>query len=288
MFDQLTESNTNKNEAKGRRGYFVVTALLVGALFMTGVVWSLYGKDLVLGGGDLELSMLVAPVELPENAPKPPKPREPEPERRATASTPSAGPPKPATRQANILRIEETPKTPAAISTAPSASKERTSNFVISPGLETGGNTSSSVAVGPGTGGGPGTGTGTGPGDGNDTVAANKPPVVKDPPPPVKADPPAPKKDIVLSKGVINGKATDLPKPVYTAAAIALRLTGVVNVQVMIDEKGHVISAKAVSGPALLRQSAEQAARQAKFSPTLLSDQAVKVSGVISYNFNRS
>lgn len=282
MFDQLTESNTKQNEAKGRRGYFVVTALLVGALFMTGVVWSLYGKDLVLGSGDLELSTLLAPVAIPENAPKPPEPK---PEKRSVA-TPSEGPPKPATRQANILRMDESPKTPVAVSTTPNTTKERTSNFVISPGIETGGNTSSAV-VGPGTGGTGGSETGTSSGSGN--VATNVPPIVKDPPPPaVKSDPPAPKKDIVLSKGVINGKATDLPKPVYSAAAIAMRVTGVVNVQVMIDEKGRVISARAVSGPTLLRQSAEQAARQAKFSPTLLSDQAVKVSGVISYNFNRS
>lgn len=283
MFDQLTESNTKKNEAKGRRGYFVVTALLVGALFTTGVVYSLYGKDLVLGSGDLELSTLLAPVAIPENAPKPPQPQ---PEKRATAA-PSAGPPKPATRQANILRMDENPKTPTAVSTTPNTTKERTSNFVISKGIESGGNTSSAV---PGTGiVGGGTGTGTETGTGSETVAANNPPVIKTPPPPVvKPDPPAPKKDIVISGGVINGKATALPKPVYTAAALALKLTGVVNVQVMIDENGRVISARAVSGPTLLRQSAEQAARQAKFSPTKLSDQAVKVSGVISYNFNRS
>jgi len=56
-------------------------------------------------------------------------------------------------------------------------------------------------------------------------------------------------------------------------------------VQVTIDENGNVISASAVSGHPLLRQAAEQAARQAVFKPTLLSDQPVKVTGVIVYNF---
>ena len=54
---------------------------------------------------------------------------------------------------------------------------------------------------------------------------------------------------------------------------------------VTIDENGSVISASAVSGHPLLKQAAEQAARSSKFSPTLLSGQKVKVSGLIVYNF---
>jgi protein TonB len=60
---------------------------------------------------------------------------------------------------------------------------------------------------------------------------------------------------------------------------------GAVNVQVLIDETGNVISAKAISGNPLLRTAAQQAAARARFSPTMLGDQAVKVSGVITYNF---
>jgi len=56
-------------------------------------------------------------------------------------------------------------------------------------------------------------------------------------------------------------------------------------VQVVVDENGNVVSASAVSGHPLLRQSAEQSARQAKFSPTLLGGKPVKVSGIIVYNF---
>ena len=55
--------------------------------------------------------------------------------------------------------------------------------------------------------------------------------------------------------------------------------------QVTIDERGNVISAQAVDGHALLRAEAERAARNARFSPTLLSDVPVKVTGVITYNF---
>lgn len=85
--------------------------------------------------------------------------------------------------------------------------------------------------------------------------------------------------------GVINGKATSLPKPAFPAAAKAVNASGAVNVQVLINEEGSVVSANAVSGHPLLRQAAEQAALGAKFKPTLLSGQPVKVNGIIVYNF---
>lgn len=88
-----------------------------------------------------------------------------------------------------------------------------------------------------------------------------------------------------ISGGVINGKAIDLPQPPYPPAARAVRASGQVSVQVTVDEKGKVISASAVSGHPLLRSAAVQAARQAKFKPTLLAGQPVRVTGVVTYNF---
>jgi protein TonB len=84
---------------------------------------------------------------------------------------------------------------------------------------------------------------------------------------------------------VLNGLALSLPKPSYPPIAKQARVQGAVNVQVLIDETGKVISAKAVSGSPLLMHAAQQAAFGARFSPTKLGDQAVKVSGVITYNF---
>jgi protein TonB len=63
---------------------------------------------------------------------------------------------------------------------------------------------------------------------------------------------------------------------------------GDVQVQVTIDEKGKVVSARAVSGHPLLRSAAENAARSARFNPTTLSDEPVKVTGVIVYKFKRN
>jgi TonB family protein len=88
-----------------------------------------------------------------------------------------------------------------------------------------------------------------------------------------------------ISGGVVNSKATNLVKPEYPAAARAVNAEGAVNVQVTIDESGDVISAVATSGHPLLRDASVQAARASKFSPTLLSGQPVKVTGVVVYNF---
>lgn len=90
-----------------------------------------------------------------------------------------------------------------------------------------------------------------------------------------------------ISAGVLNGKAISLPKPEYPAEARAAGVDGVVVIQVTVDEQGNVTEARPVSGPAQLQQVAVNAALQAKFSPTLLLGEPVKVTGVIVYNFGR-
>jgi TonB family protein len=89
----------------------------------------------------------------------------------------------------------------------------------------------------------------------------------------------------VIDGGVINSKAIELPEPVYPAAAKAVAVSGVVSVRVTIDEEGNVISAAATSGHPLLQASAVEAAKQARFAPTRLSGDPVKVTGVLTYNF---
>lgn len=89
----------------------------------------------------------------------------------------------------------------------------------------------------------------------------------------------------IVSGGVLNGKAKKKPQPEYPAAAKAARAQGTVTVQIVVDEKGDVVSAVAVSGHPLLQPAAAEAARRAKFEPTTVCGQPVKVSGVITYNF---
>ena len=87
-----------------------------------------------------------------------------------------------------------------------------------------------------------------------------------------------------IAGGMLNGKAIYLPIPEVPAG----EATGVVLVQVLIDEQGSVIDAKAVSGPQHLQPAAVNAARLARFTPTLLLGEPVRVSGTLSYNFVRS
>ena len=88
-----------------------------------------------------------------------------------------------------------------------------------------------------------------------------------------------------ISGGILNGRANSLPKPEYPAAAKAVRAGGTVVVRVVVDESGDVISATAVSGHPLLRATSVDAARSAKFPPTMLSGKQVKVTGMLVYNF---
>ena len=90
-----------------------------------------------------------------------------------------------------------------------------------------------------------------------------------------------------ISGGVLNGKALYLPTPDYPAEARTAGASGSVVVQVLIDEQGNVTSARAVSGHPLLQQAAVNAAQQARFSPTTLMGEPVKVTGVITFNFVR-
>jgi DNA-binding SARP family transcriptional activator len=84
---------------------------------------------------------------------------------------------------------------------------------------------------------------------------------------------------------VINGRAISIPKPPYPDEARAARVSGTVVVRVVIDEKGNVIRACAMQGPSLLMHTSEAAAFNAVFTPTKLSGQPVKVTGIINYNF---
>jgi len=86
-------------------------------------------------------------------------------------------------------------------------------------------------------------------------------------------------------KKVINGSAAYLPKPAYPRAAMAVKAMGAVQIEVLIDEIGRVIYAKAVSGHPLLRAAAVKAARDAKFLQTRLQGMPVQVSGIVTYNF---
>src|SRR5712692_86516 len=116
---------------------------------------------------------------------------------------------------------------------------------------------------------------------GNDTGPVER--VVVTTPPPITI-PPKPQTQSLPSR-VLASKAISLPQPPYPPLARQIRLQGAVQVQILVDETGKVMSAHAVSGSSFLTTGAEEAARRARFTPTLLNGQPVKVQGVITYNF---
>lgn len=87
-----------------------------------------------------------------------------------------------------------------------------------------------------------------------------------------------------ISGGVLDRKAVEKPEPEYPPTGTP-RGDATVVVQVMVDEAGRVLRATAVSGNPLLRQAAVEAARKARFTPTLLSGKPVKVTGTLNYHF---
>ena len=88
-----------------------------------------------------------------------------------------------------------------------------------------------------------------------------------------------------VEAGLLNSKAISLPKPVYSEEAKRLKASGRITVRVVVDENGKVISAQALNGPAVLRQAAEAAAREATFAPTTQDGITVKVTGTLTYDF---
>ncbi len=275
MFDKLIESDSKGAEFKARGRYFIVSTLVVGSLFLSAVMFSLFAAEIGLGSEEFELSSMLAPPP-PNEAPEPKQPKQ---QQQAPTSKSEV-----TTRQANIQRLDEVPaETPTEISSVPSATKARPKygNFEVTDGPERdafSGAPTSDWGTGSGTPGGTTAGMGT-------EKAAE---IEKMPSLPVVVEPKAAAPRGPVSLGVINGIAMSLPKPAYPATAISVRAEGNVSVQVTIDESGKVISSKAVSGHPLLKGPAERAALNARFTPTLLSKVPVKVTGVIVYKFSRS
>jgi protein TonB len=268
MLDQLVESKEHSAE-NTRKSELVIGIAALAILLLIGL-WTrdLFAHGFDMGGGDLELSTLVAPPP-PADEPPPPKP-----EKQPEQKQPDVD-----VRKELIQNIMQSPvKPPDVISTVKNSVKEMRLDRLTKLGTndsDTGaviqGSTGRVVADG-GTGG-LSTGGGT-----SDTGGSGE----EEAPPPKATPKPVPK---TVSGGVLNGKATSLPRPAYPPAARAVHASGACNVQVTISETGSVISASAVSCHPLLKAAAESAARGAHFSPTLLSGQPVKVTGVITYNF---
>jgi protein TonB len=259
MFDNLVESSSHKDDITRKGSFIGITALIYGVLLVTFFVAGIYWYDARLGDMELELTTLVAPVPVPQAEKQPEQKQEAKPQKVEQNVD---------VRKELVADVAESRLPPKEISAKASDVPP------VRRGVTTVIGSSDSNAAAP---------MPAGPGSGNVVGAPARVQIADEPPPPEAPKPTPPRAPI--SGGVLNGKAINLPKPAYPPIARAAHAAGTVVVQVLIDENGNVVSAKAVSGHPLLQGAAVGAARQAKFSPTKLSGQPVKVTGVIQYNF---
>ena len=263
MFDHLVESTAHHEDSARKGWFFIGTFAIYFVIFSVLLIAAIKGADIYMDTQNLADLKLITPVVVEEQAPvqqqqkEQPKAAKVEVQQQvATVREIVTDRPEVVQKGVSVERGNQSPPVPGAVK----------GNKDYIP---------------------PGGGSPFGDPNARGTVASAPPPAPPSeeppPPPPKPTPPPVPKAPI--SGGVLNGKAISLPKPPYPAIAKAAHASGTVTVQVTIDESGKVISAHAVSGHPLLQQSAVQAAYQARFTPTQLSGQPVKVTGVITYNF---
>jgi protein TonB len=101
---------------------------------------------------------------------------------------------------------------------------------------------------------------------------------------PLSDSPPPPPQAVRKSTGVVRGRVLTRVDPTNPTSALS-RLTGTVVVEVQIDERGNVTSARALSGNPVLQTSALSAAKRWKFEPSKLNGTAVQATGQITFNF---
>jgi len=263
MFHNLIESQSHRKEFKRRSSFFLFTIAAYAVIIFGAGIGSIYAYDAQLEAqaNDLELMSWVPPVTPPHETATAVR-------RPATASNnsrPSSQPVRPV-----LYENAGNPLTPPkGVSTdpnpiVPAPPHTIIGNYIGDPVAPPNGNGTCVVCNG---------------GDQRvvpDMGTTTPPP----PPPPIK--PPATQH---VASIILSGKATSLPQPMYPRIAKDARVQGSVSIQILVSEDGKVLSAQTVSGNPMLIPAARDAAMRARFSPTMLNGQPVKIQGIITYNF---
>lgn len=119
-----------------------------------------------------------------------------------------------------------------------------------------------------------------------------KPIIVQNPPPdaaktvPAETSKAAGRSEGPLEVGSLIGYATKQTPPVYPPAAKSMRSTGVVRVEVTVDENGQVAEVQKTSGPQMLQTAAKDAIRKWRFKPFTRDGQPVRAVGFVNFNFS--
>ena len=258
MFDNLVESGSHSEDIKRKGSFLAGFAIIYLVLIFTVMIVGILIAPAYIDQQTLELTALIAPVPVPQAQQVK---QEAKPEKVELSKNVDV-------RKELIADVNRADLVPKEISAKASDIPPVRKGVVTMVGS---GNSNAANPIAPG--------AGTG-----QIISAPTKVEIADEPPPPKATP-APTPHAPISGGVLNGKAVHLVTPPYPAIARSAHASGAVQVQVLIDENGNVVSAHAVSGHPLLQAAAVAAARASKFTPTKLSGQPVKVNGVIIYNF---
>jgi len=264
MFDHLVESTAHHSDSARKGWFFLATFAIYFVLFSVLLIAAIKGADVYMDTQNLADLKLITPVVVEEQAPVQQQQKQEQPKQEkvqveqqvATVREIVTDRPEVVNKGVSVERGNQSPPVPGAV--------KGNRDYIPPSGGSPFGDPNATGTV----------------------TKAAPPPVSNDEPPPPPPQPtPKPVPKAPISGGVLNGKAISLPKPPYPPIAKAAHAAGTVTVQVTIDESGKVISAHAVGGHPLLQQAAVQAAYGARFTPTQLSGQPVKVTGVITYNF---
>ncbi len=95
----------------------------------------------------------------------------------------------------------------------------------------------------------------------------------------------APKNNSPMDVGSLIEYATQKSNPVYPITARSMRMTGIVRIEVVVDEQGQVAEVQKLSGPSLLRGAAADAVKKWKFKPFVRDGEPVKALGFVNFNF---
>lgn len=266
MFTNLIESSSHEKEFKRRGSFFLITVFAYGLILTGAGIVSVYAYDAQLEAqnNSLELLQWVPPAEVTEVRPVREVVRP-----LTRRATPATAPVDPAvTRPVRTAFYDDATnptKVPDGVGINPSSipiytkGAELGTRNVNPPAAPNQGGTCASC-----------------PAETPRVEVESKPPE----PGPVK--PPTTKQ---VPSNLLRSMAIALPQPTYPQIAKHSGIQGVVNIQILVDEQGKVVSAHPVSGSGFLTGAARDAAMRARFTPTILNGQPVKIQGVITYNF---
>jgi protein TonB len=265
MFTNLIESQSHRKEFKRRSSFFLFTVAAYAVILFGAGIGSIYAYDAQLEAqaSSLELMSWVPPVT--PATPKPVIERSPSAVRSHSNAPVDPGASRPERTQL-VSSTDDPRNIPPNVGIVASPIPPATSGAVLSSR-----NVDPPAAAGS---------------DKGDclTCPTTAPTVVvpeKAPEPPVVKPPTT----LKVPSTILSGKAVNLPQPPYPIIAKQAHVQGPVSVQILVSEEGKVLSAQAVSGNAMLISAAKEAAMRARFTPTILNGQPVKIQGVITYNF---